>query len=162
MPGIINPYYGIELEYKIKKSGIKIEDWFMSTDRELTKQEELHKTICSISQVVTGLEAELLATNIYERIYNNSTTDPSSFDSCLQYDDMYLDIDLNKPYLEKYTRFELNRYFKNFDEFISLSRPSISEFLETISEVLDKEAKVKKSGEKEALRDAMGSLKDLM
>ena len=158
MSSIVNPYYGIELEFRVKASGVDLEEWFMRKDRDKTKQEQLRDTVCIIKDIVTGQEATLLATSIYERIYNKVPKDASSFDTMLVYPDTIFDIDLEKPYLEKYATFSLHNYFKSFDDFMSFTRHDMTKFLTTICIVTNKQAKDKNSGEKTALKSAMNDM----
>lgn len=104
------------------------------------------------------MEAELLASSLYEQIYHKVPSEDSSFDTNLLYKDAIFDVDLTEPYLEKYTSLSLHNYFDTFDEFMSLTRDDMNTFLTTIAKVLTKEARHKNKGEKNSLNDALKSL----
>ena len=161
LQSVVNPYYGIETEYRARSSGEDLVKWFSKPDREYTKQEQLRKTISGIKESVTGQEAKLLALNIYDRIYHDVVDNKNEFDTNILYDGVVNIHDLNKPYLEKYARLSLDKYFNNFAEFMAMSRSNMNTFLETMHVVSEAEAKNKNSGEKAGIKEAMKSLQNL-
>lgn len=142
MPGIYNPYFGLELEYEVTKSGVDVNAWFNKEDRQLTKSESFYDAILRVRGIVPSKYRKMIARDIYTKIYHHP--DPNEgFIANGIYPSTKRDIDLKLKYLKLWDKEQLSKYFSSFEDFIALPRHEIEEYIDSVDRI-NREANVER------------------
>ena len=149
LPGIYNPYFGLELEYEVTRSGKNISEWFDEPDRPLTKSESFYDAILRVKGIVPSEYRKIIATDIYTKIYHSPNPN-DGFVANGVYPNSKQDIDLKLKYLKLYNVEQMNKYFSSFEEFISLTRSEIEEYVDSIDHLNREEHKERERRAKES------------